>query len=194
MTPPSRHRDRPSSHAGRLPIVALSALACFALCGGGCGYQQTGSTANAAPGYRWSSLYRGDVKTVAVPIFTNKTFYRGVEFQLSKAIVSNLEAQTPYKVAPRERADTVLEGEITRIRARTISEARGAAIPQEQLYLVTVNFTWKDLRSGKILVQQKNFEQASHWYPTLGEGQFIGEQQNVERLALAIVQELQAQW
>jgi hypothetical protein len=149
---------------------------------------------NAAPGYGWSSLYRTDVRTVAVPIFTNKTFHRGVEFYLTKAIVSNLEAQTPYKVVPQERADTMLEGEITRIRARTISDERRAAIPQEQLYLVTVNFTWKDLRTGKILAQQRNYEQTSHWYPTLGEGAFVAEQQNVERLAQAIVHELQAPW
>ena len=149
---------------------------------------------NAPPGYEWSSLYRTDVRTVAVPIFTNKTFYRGVEFQLTKAIVGNLEAQTPYKVVPKGRADTVLEGEITRIRARTLSEDRRAAIPQEQLFLVTVNFTWKDLRTGKILAQQRNYDQASHWYPTLGEGSFISEQQSVERLAQSIVNELQAQW
>jgi Lipopolysaccharide-assembly len=149
---------------------------------------------SAAPGYEWNSLYRTDVRTVAVPIFTNKTFQRGVEFHLTKAIVSNLEAQTPYKVVPRDRADTLLEGEITRIRARTLSEDRRAAIPQEQLLLMTVNFTWKDLRTGKVLAQQRNYEQVSHWYATLGEGAFVAEQQNVERLAQAIVHELQAQW
>jgi hypothetical protein len=31
-------------------------------------------------GYQWPSLYRSDVHTVAVPIFTNKSYYRGVEF------------------------------------------------------------------------------------------------------------------
>jgi hypothetical protein len=195
MTPQRLRPQSASSRPGRLPIVALPGLACAAaLFCGGCGYQQSGSMKNAAPGYEWNSLYRTDVRTVAVPIFTNKSFYRGVEFHLSKAIVSNLEAQTPYKVVPRERADTLLEGEITRVRARTISDQRRAAIPQEQLYLVTVNFTWKDLRTGKILAQQRNFEQASHWYPTLGEGAFVAEQQNVERLAQAIVHELQAQW
>ena len=32
------------------------------------------------------------------------------------------------------------------------------------------------------------------FYPTLGEGRFTGTQQATERLALAIVQELQADW
>jgi hypothetical protein len=165
----------------------------------GCGYSAAGPAASTRPattpgGYQWRSLYRDDIQTVAVPIFTNRSFRRGVEFQLTKAIVNNLEATTPWKVAPREHADTVLEGEILDIHVRTLSPDVRTGVPQEQLYIVRVNFTWKDLRTGKILVERRRFEQSATWYPTLGEGQFIGSQQNVERLALAIVQELQADW
>lgn len=145
-------------------------------------------------GYRWSSLYREDVQTVAVPIFTNKDFRRGVELRLSKALVNQLEAHTPYRVAPRERADTILEGEIVRIDVTDLSRDVRANVPQEQLYVVTINFTWKDLRSGRILVERRNFQQTASYYATLGEGEFVGSQQSVERLALAIVQELQADW
>ena len=165
---------------------------------GGCGYGQSGSSPSDAGGglggYQWRSLYRDDVRTFAVPIFSNRSFRRGVEFQLSKAVVNQLEAHAPYKVVPRERADTILEGEITDIFVRTYSQSPHTAIPQEQLYLVRVNFTWRDLRTGKILVERRRFEQSASYYPTLGEGQFVGSQENVERLALAIVQELQADW
>ena len=162
----------------------------------GCGYSQSGSydENSIRSGYRWASLYREDVQTVAVPIFTNKDFRRGVEFRLSKALVNQLEAHTPYRVAPRERADTILEGEIVRIDVTDLSRDVRANVPQEQLYVVTVNFTWKDLRSGRVLVERRNFQQTAPYYATLGEGEFIGAQQNVERLALAIVQELQADW
>jgi hypothetical protein len=95
---------------------------------------------------------------------------------------------------PKEKADTVLEGEIDRIRVRTISYSPNNSLPQEQLYEVIVNFTWKDLRTGKMYVQRKDFRQTAPYYPTLGEGQFVAEQQNIERIALAIVQELQADW
>jgi hypothetical protein len=182
------------------PVPALSRLFTFgclaaaALIVGGCGYQQSGSSANAPAGYHWSSLYRQDVKTVAVPIFANKTYYRGVEFELTEAIAKQLEAHAPYKIVPQGKADTILEGEITRVLVRTVSDDRIANIPQEQLYMVRVNFTWKDLRTGRILVERKDYDQAAPYYPTLGEGQFTAEKQNVERLALAIVQELQAQW
>ena len=159
----------------------------------GCGgYSTPGS--EPPPGYRWRSLYREDVTTVAIPIFANKSFHRGVEFSLTKALVSQLEANSPYKVVPGERADTILEGEITSVQVRTLSEDTTTALPQEQIYSITVSFTWKDLRSGRILVERRNFEQTATSYPTLAEGQFIPSQIAVERLASGIVQALEADW
>jgi hypothetical protein len=185
-----------SSMRRLVQTIMLLVGAALATSAAGCGYTQgnDGRKHATVAGYQWRSLYRDDVKTVAVPIFQNRSFRRGVEFQLSKAIAGHLEATTPYKVAPRERADTILEGEISDIAIRTVSEDSRVAVPQEQLYIVRVNFTWKDLRTGKILAQRRRFEQSSTFYPTLGEGQFVGAQANVERLALAIVQELQADW
>jgi hypothetical protein len=166
-------------------------LACL-LALGGCGYTQTGDA--PTEGCQWRSLWREDVKTVAVPIFTNKDFTKGVEFALTKAVVSQIESHSPYKVVPQERADTILEGQITSIRRQTVSSDSQTAVPQEQLYVITVDFVWKDLRNGRMLVQRRNFEQTTTYYPTLGEGQFVGSQQATERLATAIVQEMQADW
>ena len=164
----------------------------------GCGYGQSSSAPTSGGGglggYHWGSLYRDDVRTVAVPVFSNRSFRRGVEFSLSKAVVNQLEAQTPYKVVPRDRADTILEGEITDIFLRTQSLDPQVAVPQDQLYIMRINFTWRDLRTGKVLVERRRFEQSGSYYPTLGEGHFVGAQENAERLALAIVQELQADW
>jgi len=172
-------------------IARMSLL--LALLSAGCGYHMAG-TPDSDPNYQWHTLYRDDVKTVAVPTFSNKTYYHGVEQDLTKAIVNQLEAFTPYKVASRDHADTILEGDIVRIRTRTISRDRVSAVPQEQMYVLIVNFHWRDLRTGKILVQRRDFEQTVFYYPTLGEDQAIGEEQNVQRLAAAIVQELQADW
>lgn len=170
----------------------------------GCGYNQSdysqagaftdddSATASAGPTSR--TLYRDDVRTVAVPIFTNRSFERNVEFDLSKAIVQYIESATPYKVVPKERADTILEGEVTHVEIDTVSQSPFNTQPQEQLIEIRVNFTWKDLRTGRILTQRRRFEQSGTYYPTLGEGRFVGSQQQVERLAVAIVQELQQDW
>jgi hypothetical protein len=194
MTPTPRRMFRASAS-----VALLAALLA------GCGYSQAdygfgagGSAAAAQDGQDAKakrSLYPADVRTVAVPIFTNRTFERNVEFNLSKAVVNYIESNTPYKVVPKERADTILEGEITQIEIDTVSNSSTAGgIPQEQLMTIRVNFTWKDLRNGRILTERRHFDQSGTYYPTLGEGRFVGEQQNVERLAVAIVQELQSDW
>jgi outer membrane lipopolysaccharide assembly protein LptE/RlpB len=169
-------------------------LACLLLVGG-CGYEHNGQYDKPPKsGYQWHSLYREDIQTVAVPIFQNRDFRRGVEFTLTKAVVNQLESHAPYKVVSRERADTVLEGEIVKVEVNTISRLFNEAVPQEQLMTVTVNFTWKDLRTGRILLERKNFQQTSTFYPTLREGTFVASQDAVEKLAVGIVQEMQADW
>jgi Lipopolysaccharide-assembly len=176
----------------RLRRDAGVAATLFVLLLWGCGGYKQGGDGDS--GYHWQSLYRQDVRTVAVPIFTTRSFDRGVEFNLSQAVVKQIEATTPYKVVPASRADTILEGQVTDVQISTLSTDPNSAIPQEQMLGLTVDFTWKDQRSGRILVERRGFEQTATYYPTLGEGRFVGRQQAVEKLALAIVQELQADW
>lgn len=173
--------------------AVLFAVLCLSLAG--CGYNQTNSSKNKFdPGYRWSSLYREDIQTVAVPIFTNKTFDRGVEFRLTEAVIKQLEAHAPYKVVPRERADTILEGQITDVQYTSISRDYRTNMPREQQVQLTVDLLWKDLRNGRILLQRKGLQQQAVYYPTLGESRFVGSQGAVERFAVTIVQEMQADW
>lgn len=154
----------------------------------GCGYQM------GSAGSGGSSLYREDVQTIAIPIFKSESFSRNDEMQLTQALVAQIESRTPYKVVPREKADTILEGTITRAITSTVSRDDETNLPQEQLYTIRIDFTWKDLRTGKILVDRQNFEQTNTFYPTLGEGTYIGKQSTAESLASAIVNELQRDW
>jgi len=184
--------------------VAILAVVAIGISVGGCGYQQgeASSAGSAKPqgadakgtGYHWSSIYRPDIQTVAVPIFKNNDFQRGVEFALTKALVNQIEANTPYKVVPRERADTIIEGEIVQISISTLSKDTKSAVPQDQLLDLVVDFTWKDLKTGRILVARRGLEKTASFYPTLGEGRATGTQQATEQMALTIVHELQADW
>lgn len=168
-------------------------IVCAMLALAGCGYSTGG--AGSVGGYSTESVYRQDVRTVAVPIFRNLDFSRGDEFELTTALAQQIESRTPYKIADRERADTILEGEIVSVARGNLGLDSRAAIPQEQMYLVTINFTWKDLRSGKILVDRRNFQQAVSYFPTLGESRdAIGKKSAAQSLAAAIVDELSGGW
>jgi Lipopolysaccharide-assembly len=157
----------------------------------GCGYESNDTT---VAGYHWNSIYRTDVHTVCVPIFGTKDFHRGVEFEVSDALVHQIEAFTPYKVVARDHADTILEGEVVSVKTAPLSLSETSGVPQEQMTSVVVNFTWKDLRSGQILVQKKEFSQSAVYYPTLAEGEFVGTQSAAEKLAAGIVHEMEAAW
>lgn len=161
----------------------------------GCGYQASGDfDPDVNQRYQWKSLYRTDFQTVAVPIFTTRSFDRGVETRLSSAVIKQIEQRTPYKVVARDRAETVLEGEIEDVEVNTISQSPIVVIPQEQQLTIRCSFTWKEIKTGRILVERKGFSQSVAFYPTLGEGRFVGTQDAVEKLAVAMVQQLEAEW
>ena len=162
-----------------------------ALVASGCSYQRS---ADDSRGYTHGSIFRSDVRTIAVPAFGTKSLARGDEIALSQALVTQIESRTPYKVVPIERADTVLEGMVVGTGVGTVSADNFTALPQEHLYTISVDFTWKDLRTGQIIVERRNFEQSSAYYPTMGEGRFAGRTAAADALAASIVDELQGEW
>jgi len=151
------------------------------------------STALASCGYSTKPLYSASYKTIAVPIFANKTFRREWEFRLTEALAKNIEYRTPYKVVSQDRADTVITGEIVDITENVLTRRFGTNIPRESQLTIVVDFTWKD-RSGKVLVQRRGFNRSSTEIPQLGERVTDAEQLAVERLAAAIVDQMQSEW
>jgi hypothetical protein len=177
----------------RRAVIILAVSVFLTGCGYSAGTSDSGS-GDATNGYQWKSLYRPGIRTVAVSVFTSREFSRYDEIRFTQAVAKQLEAYTPYKIASRDVADTVLEGQIRSIRRTTQSNSPNGGVPQEQLFEMTVDFTWKDLRNGKILASRTVFDQTTAFYPTLGEGAFVGSQTATEKLALAVVQQLEGDW
>jgi hypothetical protein len=173
------HPKNASSFVFRLSsfVLCLSALSTLP----GCGYSS-------------KSLYNRSVSTVAVPVFTNKTFRREWEFRLTEAIDKNIEAMTPYKLAPQRHADSVLNGEIVDIQENVLTRQYGVNLPRETELTIVVNFQWKDLRSGRLIVERKQFNRSSTEIPQIGEHVADAEQAAIEKLARAIVEQMQRDW
>ena len=145
-------------------------------------------------GYTSHSLYNLSVRTVAVPIFTNKTFRREWEFRLTEAIDKNIEYRTPYKLAPRKTADTILTGEIVSIQENVLTRRYGTILPRESQLTVVVNFTWRDARSGRVIVSRRGFNRSATEIPQINENVDDAEQLAIERLAEGIVDQMQKSW
>jgi hypothetical protein len=61
-------------------------------------------------GYHSGYTARRDVHNVAVPVFGNDSFYRNIEIDLTREVVSAIEKKTPYRIVDSSAADVVLEG------------------------------------------------------------------------------------
>jgi len=106
-------------------------------------------------GYTTVPNYDCNIKTVYIPI-VNTTIYqagpfRGVEFELTRAIIREIEAKTPYKVvSDPSRADTELLCEITINDKGAFNRTFQNQVREGQIIL-GVALVWRDLRTGKVL-------------------------------------------
>jgi hypothetical protein len=106
-------------------------------------------------GYTTRPNYDLGIKTVRLPIFENKTFYQGLEFEVTNAVIHAIESRTPYKIVSNANApaDTELKGVITLFTQNSILPN-----PNNERRLVqstmNVEVTWVDLRTGKALSGQ----------------------------------------
>jgi len=148
----------------------------------------------AGCGYSSKSLYPTSVQTISVPIFENKTFRRDTEMRLTEAVCKAIESRTPYRLAARESADTILIGEIDSIEEEVLIRTSGINIPEETKITFKVNFVWKDLRSGKILARKKGLTASATHIPAIGERTADASQATVERMAWAVVDEMAVDW
>jgi Lipopolysaccharide-assembly len=99
-------------------------------------------------GYTTQPNYNLEIRTVYVPIFQNVTFARGLEFDLTRAVIREIESKTPFKVVDcREGADTELIGKIINTSKGVITLNQLGEVRDAQAGL-SVELTWRDLRPG----------------------------------------------
>jgi hypothetical protein len=168
-------------------------------------------------GYTSAPNYDLSIRTVRVPIFENVTFRRGLEFDLTRAVIREIESKTPWKVVQDcEAADTELVGKIvSRSKAVTIFNQIGE-IRDAETYL-TVELVWRDLRPGhvgEILSGPRRgrpdeppealgpppaqppvlVQSIASFIPEVGQSLTSAEKVNVDRLATQIVSMMEKPW
>lgn len=147
-------------------------------------------------GYTAAPLFPDDVRTVAVDILANRSFYRGVEFDVSEALVKEIELTTPYKVASHGSADTLITGTIRSVKQGVLSRTHDAGLPQEMQVTVTASFEWKDQRSGKVIRKRATVVGTGEYVPTtpLGEPYEIAQHRAAAELAREMVSIMRSDW
>jgi hypothetical protein len=140
-----------------IPLLALLACAAVALMLPSC---ESGGNFTVL-GYTTKPNYDCSIHTVRVPIFKNRTFRQGIEFDLTRAVVREIEQKTPYKVVgPDVDADTELTGTIVNLIKGTLNVNPLNEIREQEVDL-TVEVTWRNLRTGEYLSNPKKPNSAS---------------------------------
>ncbi len=143
--------------------------------------------------YTQGMPYPDKVQSVYVEMFGSRSLRRGAEYTLTDAVCKQIEVQTPYKIiSDRSRADSVVYGEIVSLNDSILAtEPRlGTAIEKEAR--LEVVFSWKDLNSGKMYVEQKTIRASADY--TAGQDFGYGTDIAVNKAARAIVESMRIGW
>jgi hypothetical protein len=153
-------------------------------------------TGCASSGYTAEPLFPKNVRTVALSILANRTFYRGVEFDLSEALAKEIELRTPYKIASHASADTLISGTVSSLNQNVLSRTNVAGMPQEVQVTITAGFEWKDQRSGEVLRKRARVVGTGQYIPTMtvSEPFEIAQHRAVEELAREMVSIMASDW
>lgn len=155
-----------------------------------------GCASDPGSGYAFTSTYPSNVRSVAVPVFDNYTYATGVEIELTEAVIKEFQRSTPIAVTGAGGADSELRGVVREVKLRDLANDSVTGLAQTMSYKLTVDFEWRDSRTGKTIVERRNFSTADVFVPARQTGERIetGEHAAVQRLARDIVSELRATW
>lgn len=125
----------------RRTVTALTLSA--ALLAEGCGYSLRGNLPD-------------HLRTIAVPVFQNRTPVPAVENFLTNAIVNAFATNGRLRVTRVDQADSILEGEVTGYDLQSIAFDAAANVRQYRL-TVTLNLRFRDVRRSEVLFQRAGY-------------------------------------
>jgi len=173
--------------AGRSQLWLVLLVAAIA----GCAGYQVGT----------QSLYRGDIRTVYVPLFESDSFRRNLGERLTETVMKEIEAKTPYKVVQHPNADSILTGRIVGHRKRVVAKDANNQ-PRDNDTEFTVQVSWHDRRGGQIMHNAAlpfaplslTVVQATNVLPESGQSMATAHQEAIQRLARQIVWQMETRW
>ncbi len=144
-------------------------VAAAALLLAGCGYSLRGSL----PAH---------IRTVAVPIFVNKTQVPAVENVLTSAVVEAFTTSGRLRVVRPEEADSILEGEIVGYRLESLAFDQRANVREYRL-TVTLNLQFRDVKHNVTLWRQEGVHEVADFRVTGLVANTITSEESALRLA-----------
>jgi outer membrane lipopolysaccharide assembly protein LptE/RlpB len=132
-----------------LSLAMVAALAaCSILLTVACGYQVAGTATRLPP----------DIKTIAIPVFTNKSTQFRIEQRVSAAVTREFIDRTSFRVTPDPTgADAELKGTITSVNSGVLTFDPNTGRAATFQILVTANVQLIDLHTKKVVFSNPNY-------------------------------------
>jgi hypothetical protein len=153
-------------------------------------------------GYNVGAPFSQEVQSVYVPIFTSSSNRRFLEYQLTEAVQKQIQQRTPYRLLKEESgADTKLTGKLIDLRKTALGQTENSDARELQVNLA-IQVTWEDLRTGKILQQQRvpltpemlQLATQAEFAPEVGQSLATADQTAIDRMAREIVNMMETGW
>ncbi len=144
-------------------------------------------------GYTTKSLISRNINSIYIPIFENKTFRKGLEFDLTNAVKNEIMSNTKLRIAKKDSADTILTGKIQKVTESMLSSNVEDNIVEGRV-TIYVDIKLVDRRTGRTLIEEKKVNQPAEYIVKRGENIKTASQESLALLAETIVYHLEEKW
>ena len=152
-------------------------------------------------GYTVGAPFSPEIRSVHVPIFNSGSNRRFLEYQLTEAVQKQIQQRSHFRLVKEDEADTRLTGRIIDLRKSALGQTRNSDARELQVNLL-VEVTWEDVRTGKILRQQRvplppemlQLAAQAEFAPEVGQSLATADQTAINRLARNIVDMMETPW
>ncbi len=156
----------------------------------------------AACGYTQKTVLPRGMQTIHVNTFQNKIpaaniypYEPGMEIKITNAVIRRLHQDGNLKVLPKDRADVVLEGDLTAFDQEGLRFTSLERIEEYRLFVVTA-LRLRDRKTGELLWEEPNFSGDASYFVTgpraLSRG--AATDRAIDRLARNVVDRIVEDW
>ena len=148
----------------------------------------------AGCGYTTGSLVPTAYKTIAVPVFDNPTKRHDLEWEVTQAVVEEIQSRTGLRVVdPSDSPDLVLRGALVEVDEDVLSHRERQRI-RESAYFLTAEIEVVEGHTGKPVVAKDRVTERESFVSSIGEDVRTARAEANRALAERIVRRLEAAW
>ena len=142
--------------------------------------------------YSFSGSLAPHLKTIAIPLFDDRTAEFGIKEELTDALIDEFTRDNTLKIADRNEADIVLQGTIVSLNDRAGAYDQQETVQDIRVYL-TVNIKCEDMVKRNTLWEER-LTQWGTYEPSSPDARIEGVAEAIEKLTSDILNKTVAGW